>query len=73
MSTLSVAGIVAAVLGIFLLVLRGPLNSWNGRTWRRMAVDSKTVDGRDSSPYIVGVGALLLVGGVVLIIVGFAS
>lgn len=73
MTALIAGGIVAACLGLLLLVFRSPLDSWNGRTWKRTAVESASVEGREALPYIVGVGALLVTGGLVLVIIGFVS
>lgn len=66
-------GVIAACLGLLLLVFRTPVDRWNSQAWTRAAVDAGSVRDRDVRPYIGGVGALLLVGGVVLIVLGVTS
>ncbi|WP_116449509.1 hypothetical protein [Blastococcus litoris] len=71
--TLLWVGVVAILLGGALVVFRGPITAWNARGADAMKSEHvRRVTGpNDGAPrYVVGVGALILVVGVVLVVVG---
>lgn len=71
--TLLAVGVIAIVLGGGLLLFRRPLTRWNARGADAMASEHirQVTEPSDGYPgAIFGVGALMLVGGVVLIIIG---
>jgi hypothetical protein len=73
--TLLWVGAIAAVLGGGLLLLRRPLTAWNARGADAMRSEHirQVTEPSDGHPgYVVGVGALLLVLGVVLVVIGAA-
>ena len=71
--TLLWVGGIAVVLGAGLLLFRRPLTAWNARGADAMASGHirQVADPSDGYPrYIVGVGALILGIGVVLVVAG---
>ena len=71
--TLLGVGLVAVALGGGLLLFCRPLASWNGRTadaWRSEHVRGRTPPSDGHPAYIRGVGAAILLLGVVLSILG---
>ena len=71
--TLLWVGVIAIVLGGGLLLFRRPLTAWNARGADAMKSEHirQVTEPNDGAPgYIVGVGALILVVGVVLAVIG---
>jgi hypothetical protein len=71
--TLLWVGVVAVVLGGGLLVSHRPLTTWNARNADGMRSEhfGQVAQPSDGHPgHIVGVGALVLVVGVVLVVIG---
>ena len=66
-------GAIAIALGGGLLLFRRPLTAWNARGIDAMASEHirRVAGPSDGAPgYIVGTGALLVVAGVVLVVIG---
>lgn len=71
--TLLWVGVFAIIFGGGLLLFRRPLAAWNARTGNAMTSEHirHVTEPFDGAPrYIVGVGALILVVGVVLVVIG---
>jgi hypothetical protein len=71
--TLLWVGVVATVLGGGLLLVRRPLTAWNARgadAMRSRHIRQVTEPSDGHPGYIVGVGALILVIGLVLVVAG---
>jgi hypothetical protein len=71
--TLLWVGVIAIVFGGGLLLFRRPLTTWNGRGADAMKSEHirRVTEPNDGAPgYIVGVGGLILVVGVVLAVIG---
>lgn len=71
--TLLWVGVFAVVLGGGLLLFRRPMTAWNARSEDAMTSEHirRVTEPSDGAPgYIVGVGGLVLVVGVVLVVIG---
>jgi TRAP-type uncharacterized transport system fused permease subunit len=71
--TLLWVGLIASVLGGGVLVFRRPLTAWNARGADAMRSEHvrRVTESSDGYPgYVVGIGALVLVLGVVLAVIG---
>lgn len=75
MNTFVIVGIIALVFGLALVMFRTRLDAVNSRATNAMQAEPKNAmqtQGGYYKPFILGVGILIFIVGVVLIVVGLA-